>query len=195
MGAMHREIPRCRDRRRRRVLLRAGAAVLAGWHAAGRSQAVAANIDELKAAYLYRFVGYIDWPEAAFASPEAPLAFAVAGADAVHAELVRVLAGRNLMGRPLVARRVAPGDALEGVHVLYVGDAGLMRGPWLQRQRDRPILIVAYGPQGLDAGAAIAFAPVQDRLRFEASLRAFERAGLKVSSRLLALAQRVVGNP
>ena len=46
-----------------------------------------------------------------------------------------------------------------------------------------------------EAGSALNFVPVQDRLRFEASLRAVERAGLKVSSRLLALAQRVVSVP
>ena len=70
-----------------------------------------------------------------------------------------------------------------------------MLTPWLQRERDRPLLIVADGAQGLEAGALLAFVLVENRLRFEASLRAAERSGLKVSSRLLALAQRVTGAP
>jgi hypothetical protein len=58
------------------------------------------------------------------------------------------------------------------------------------------MLIVTDMPHGLDVGSALnSSCPVQDRLRFEASLRAAERAGLKISSRLLALAQRVVGAP
>jgi hypothetical protein len=63
----------------------------------------------------------------------------------------------------------------------------------VQRLRDRPVLIVSDSPQGLENGSALNFVLVDDRLRFEASLRATERAGLKVSSRLLALAQRIVG--
>ena len=85
--------------------------------------------------------------------------------------------------------------AFDGVHVLYVGEPGLMRTQWLQAARDRPMLIVTDMPQGLDVGSALNFVPVQDRLRFEASLRAVDRTGLKVSSRLLALAQRVVNAP
>jgi hypothetical protein len=106
-----------------------------------------------------------------------------------------VLAGRSAHGRALVARRLALGDALDDVHLIYVGDAALLRSAWLQRARDRPLLLVADGFAALDAGASIAFVLVDDRLRFDASLRAIDRAGLRVSSRLLALAQRVVGAP
>ena len=162
--------------------------------AAGASaQALSGGADEVKAAYLYRFTGYIEWPDAAFAGAEAPLVIGVSGADAVYAELTRVLVGRSVHGRAVVARRIAPGDPLDGVQVLYVGDVGLARSPWAQRLRDRPLLLVTDGPQGLDAGGALNFVLIEDRLRFEASMRAIERAGLKASSRLLALAQRVVG--
>jgi hypothetical protein len=157
------------------------------------AQALSGAADEVKAAYLYRFVGYIEWPDGAFTSAESPLVIGVAGSDPVHAELNRVLLGRSAHGRPLVVRKVVPGESLDGVHVLFVGDAGLARSPWLQRHRDRPLLIVTDAAQGLDAGAGLNFVLVDDRLRFEASMRAIERAGLKVSSRLLALAQRVVG--
>jgi hypothetical protein len=79
--------------------------------------------------------------------------------------------------------------------MLYVGDLGLARSPWVQSLRDRPLLLVTDGPGGLEVGGALSFVLVQDRLRFEASLPAIDRAGLKVSSRLLALAQRVVPAP
>lgn len=159
------------------------------------AQALSAPVDEVKAAYLYRFVGYIEWPEAAFATPSSPLVIGVAAADAVYAELNRVLDGRTAHGRAVVARRLATGDPAEGVQVLFVGDSALLRSAWLQRMRDRPVLLVSDAPQGLENGSALNFVLVDDRLRFEASLRATERAGLKVSSRLLALAQRVVGAP
>jgi hypothetical protein len=175
---------------RRGALLWAFALLLGS--AGAFAQALSAAADEVKAAYLYRFTGYIEWPDAAFASADAPFVIGVSGADAVLAELARVLAGRTTHGRPVVARRIAPGDSLDGVQVLYVGDVGLARSPWAQRLRDRPLLLVTDGPQGLEAGGALNFVLIEDRLRFEASMRAIERAGLKVSSRLLALAQRVV---
>lgn len=157
-----------------------------------RSQPTAHGAEEVKAAYLYKFVGFIEWPDSAFASAESPVVIGVAGTEAVYAELSRVLAGRTGHGRALVARRLVPGDPVDGVHVLFVGDAAIVRGPWMQRVRDRPLLIVTDTPQGLESGSALNFVLVDDRVRFEASSRAIERAGLKVSSRLLALAQRVV---
>jgi len=159
------------------------------------AQILSAPADQVKAAYLYRFVNYIDWPDTAFANPSSPLVIGVAGADAVYAELGRVLAGRTAHGRAVAPRRLAAGDSLEGVHVLFTGDAALLRGPWVQRARDRPVLLVSDVPQGLESGSVLNFVLVDQHLRFEASLNAAERAGLKVSSRLLALAQRVVGTP
>ena len=174
-----------------RLGLWAGLALL--MPAVAAAQPLSAAADEVKAAYLYKFIGYVEWPESALPAPGNPLVIGVVGADAVEAELVRVLAGHSAFGRPLIARTVAPGDPTEDLQVLFVGDAGLMRSAWLQRLRDRPILIVTDAPQGLDAGAALNFVLIRGHLRFEASLPAVERAGLKVSSRLLALARRVVG--
>jgi len=162
---------------------------------AAGAQGLSGGVEEVKAAYLYKFVSFIDWPESAFAGHADALVIGVAGAEAVHAELSRVLVGRSAHGRPLATRRVLPGDPIAGVQMLYVGDLGLARSPWVQSLRDRPVLLVTDGPGGLDAGGALSFVLVQDRLRFEASLPAIERAGLKVSSRLLALAQRVVPAP
>ena len=159
------------------------------------AQTLAGGAEEVKAAYLYKFVDYVEWPEAAFVGAGAPIVIGIVGADPVYAELVRVVAGRSSHGRPLAARRLEPGDSIDGVHLLHVGDAAILRSTWLQAARGRPILIVTDGPQGLEAGAALNFVAVQNHMRFEASLRAAERAGLKISSRLLALAQRVVGAP
>ena len=176
-----------------RLGLWAGLALL--MPAVAAAQPLSAAADEVKAAYLYKFIGYVEWPESALPAPGSPLVIGVVGADAVEAELSRVLVGRTALGRPLVARRVAPGNSTDDLQVLFVGDVDLARSAWLQRLRNRPILIVTDAPQGLDAGGALNFVLIKGHLRFEASLRAVDRAGLKISSRLLALARRVVGAP
>ncbi|WP_176067587.1 YfiR family protein [Piscinibacter koreensis] len=171
------------------------AAVLVAVPVIAWPQPIAAGADELKAAYLHKFARYVEWPDSAFAGADAPIVFGVVGAEAVYAELARLLQGPPQPGRAIVAKKLAPLDPLEGIHVLFVGGAALSAAPWQQRVQGRPILLVSDRAQALESGAALNFVLVQNRLRFEASIVAIEHSGLRVSSRLLALAQRVVGSP
>lgn len=157
-----------------------------------RAQSPAADIELVKAAYLYRFTGYVEWPPAAFASPTSPLVIGVAGNDTVAAELGRMMAGRTGMARPVQVRRLAPGDTLQGLHVLFVAGSGSTLGEWAHKADGLPVLVVGDSPDGLEQGVALNFVVADRRLRFEASRRAFDRAGLKASAHLLALATRVL---
>jgi hypothetical protein len=146
----------------------------------------------VKAAYLYRFLAHVDWPPAAFASPDEPLAIGVAGAPDVSEELQHVVAGRQVNGRAVNARRLADDEAMDGLHVLFIGRAVRQPRRLIERLRGRPVLIVMEGEASLDAGAMLSLVPVAGRIRFEASPMLAERAGLKLGARLLALAERVV---
>ncbi|AKJ27849.1 hypothetical protein AAW51_1158 [Caldimonas brevitalea] len=180
--------------RRRRVLHLAALTLIAG-AAAGRARAQEAALPvSVKAAYLYKFLSYVEWPPAAFEGADSPIVIGVHGADDVLAELRQVLAGRTAQGRPLVSRRVAQGDTLAGVHVLFLGQANPADvESWLAPWRERPILLVTDSGRGLGQGSMINFVLVGGRLRFEVSLPAAERSGLKLSSRMLQVAERVVG--
>lgn len=155
-----------------------------------------ASEDAVKAAYLFRFLGYVEWPPNALGAADTPLVIGVAGADTVFAELQRVLPGRNLQGRPLQVRRLGAPDApLEGVQVIFVGEAGSAAlASWAARVRERPVLLVSADPAGLRGGAMLNFVLVQGRVRFEAAPFQAERAGLKLSSKLLAVSERVLNN-
>jgi hypothetical protein len=141
----------------------------------------------VKAAYLLKFPAYVDWPAAAFDSPDAAQVIGVLGAEKVLAELEWLVVGRRVNGHPVLARRVLPGDSLDGVHVLHVGPG--MRVPPLL---GLPVLVVTDAPNGLLEQGVLNFVTVDRRVRFEASVAAAERAGLKLSARLLAVAERVV---
>jgi hypothetical protein len=152
--------------------------------AAGAAAQLAAPVSEasVKAAYLYKFTAFVEWPPSAFAGPTSPVIIGVSGADAVYAELAQVLAGRTVEGRPL--------------HVLYMGrPMTTERMGWLQALQGRPVLIVTDGPSALGFGSALNFLTVDGRVRFEASLAGAERSGLRLSARLLAVAERVVSVP
>jgi YfiR/HmsC-like len=146
----------------------------------------------VKAAYLYRFLAHVEWPPAAFASPDAPLEIGVVGADEVSDELQRVVAGRQVNGRAVKARRLADDESVERLHMVFIGRAVRHPARLVERLRGRPVLIVMEGASSLDAGAMLSLVPVGGRIRFEASPMLAERAGLKLGARLLALAERVV---
>ena len=179
----------------RRRWLALAAAFAAGLPAGARAAEVPLA-DSVKAAYLFKFVGYVDWPATAFAAPATPIVIGVSDADPVLAELQRMLPGRSVQGRPLVARKVAAGEVPPELHVLFAGRAAeLAAHDWLQHLRDKPVLLVTNDPDGLRLGGMINFLLVQGRLRFEASVPMADRSGLKLSSRLLAVAERVVTTP
>ena len=142
----------------------------------------------VKAAFLYKFLGYVDWPAAVLPAAESPLVVGVVGADAINAELRAIAVGRHVNGRPILTRRLTPGDPLEGVHAVFVGRG--VQPSVLERLRGRAILVVADG--GLEPGVMLNFVLVAGRVRFEAAPAAAERVGLKLGARLLSVAERVV---
>jgi len=147
----------------------------------------------VKAAFLYKFLTYVELPPATFAQPDSPIVIAVAGADDVYRELQQVVRERSVGGRPVIAKRLVEGDLPAGVHLLFIGNrSDPKRSALVQAARDRPLLLVTDSPNGLAAGSAINFVMVRDRVRFEVSLPAAEQATVKISSRILGVAERVV---
>jgi hypothetical protein len=160
------------------------------------AQPAAATADQVKAAYLHKFAGYVDWPAQAFADPAAPFVIGVVGAGNVREELTRLVAGRTVLGRAIEVRRLPAAGPEKDVQVVFIGsDVGAeATAELLAAYRGRPVLTVTNATRGLDAGAALNFVERDRRVRFEAAPAAAELGGLHLSSRLLAVADRVVGS-
>ena len=144
----------------------------------------------VKAAFLYKFVGYAEWPATAFASPEAPVVIAVTGNDEVAAELDRLVPGRSVNGRPVVVKRLREGESPRGSHVVFIGRGAANPGAIVRAAQQGGALVVTES--NLDLGGAINLIPVEDRIGFEVSLESAEKSGVKLSSRMLTVARRVV---
>ena len=158
---------------------------------AAAQQATEAGI---KAAFLYKFAGYIEWPANTFATPDAPLVIGVVGSEEVAAELERLVPGRSVNNHPVAVRRFREGEAPKGAHILFVGRGEPnLRAVVRAAQQNGGALIVTETEKGLEAGGAINFVLVDDRIGFEVSLEAAERSGHRISSRMLAVARRVTG--
>jgi hypothetical protein len=152
------------------------------------------SADAVKAAFLHRFASYVAWP--ADAIGEGAFVIAVAGGNDVALHLEELLPQMTLQGRPAEVRRVSRGTDLNGVHILFVGRDMLVRARDLRAAAmARPILVVTDGDDGLDDGAVVNFVESANRVRFEISLTAAERAGLRIDSALLSVAARVEPRP
>jgi hypothetical protein len=145
----------------------------------------------VKAAFLYRFTSFVDWPSTAFTEDE-PLVIAVVNDEPVAADLEQMVGGRSAQGRRVNVRRVAEPAGAAGSHLLYIGQ----RPP--QQLRDAiaavppgPVLLVTDSGQSHPPGSALNFQREEGRVRFTASPPAAEARGLRLGARLLQVAMAV----
>ncbi len=150
----------------------------------------AALARSVKAAFIYKFLGYTEFPASAFGDAASPVVIGVIGADAMAAELARIVAGRAINSRPIVVKQFVDGDNL-GVHLLFVGGTDCARAAGVLRQARAPTLVVTECGNGLPAGSIINFRIVEERVRFDVSLDAADKNNIKLSSRLLSVANHV----
>lgn len=147
---------------------------------------------EIKAAFLYQFGSYIDWPEGTFSHDEEPLVIGVLDGEDVATPLSGIVRHRMVKGRPVAMRRLEPGEDLTGVHILFIG-AGVRPGlvdAALDRVRGQPVLTVADSDHA--DKSIISFVIEHDRVRFDIFLDAANESGIRISSRLLGVARRVL---
>ena len=159
-------------------------------NAAGEANAATNEALEhrIKAAYLYKFLSYIEWPPDRFTRADSPFVVGVTGGDEIYRELVRITGGRTASGRAITVRQLRSGDSLAGMHVLYVagdelpGTATAVRGL---------LTITDNASSVAHAGSVINFRFIGGKVRFEVSLPAAERNDLRLSSRMLSVATTV----
>ncbi len=169
--------------------------VLAGLALTGSgvsAQAAGGLERSVKAAFLYKFLGYTEFPASTFADANAPVAIGVVGADELAAELARMVAGRTVQGRAIAVKAFREGETPGGVHLLFVGGADSAHVRNVLKSATRgPMLLVTEAPQGLQQGSVINFKIVDEHVRFDVSLEAADRNSVKLSSRLLTVANHV----
>lgn len=146
--------------------------------------------DAVKAAFLYRFAGYIEWPEEA--SRAGRFTIAVLGSSSVAAELEHLLPERLIKNLPARVRHIGKLSELDEAHILFVSaDYPQDIKSIATALAGKSILLVTDRADALDAGSAINFLLIDRRVRFEISVGAAERARLKVGAELLSVATRV----
>ncbi len=145
----------------------------------------------VKADFLYKFLGYVEFPAGPL-DPGAPYVVGVAGAEDVAAELARLATGRMVNNHAVVVRRMHDGDPAGGLHLLFIGaDERAAEASLVKAAQAAGALSVTESATGIESGSVINFVLVDERVRFEVSLAAADKARLKLSSRLLSVAYAV----
>lgn len=150
----------------------------------------AAEFDEyaVKAAYLYNFAKFVEWPPGAFASADAPLLICIVGVNP-FGDALAALVDKMVDSHPVEVRHIPVAMDLEPCHVVFLnGMEQLKYKALLAKLARQPILTVSDISDFAQAGGMIGLIEADQRIRFDINLNATRRANLKLSSQLLKLA-------
>jgi hypothetical protein len=174
---------------RLRVRAAAGVVLAASLACATGVAAQSSGEYDVKAAYLYNFAKFVEWPPEAFPSPDAPFAICVLGQDPFGRGLDDIVQGERIQGRPLVVRRLKGWDDAELCQILFVS-ASVEEDfeQLLQGNTFRRTLTVGDVPRFLAAGGHISFFLEGSSVRFAIHRANLSRTELQISSKLMRVA-------
>ena len=148
---------------------------------------------DLKAAFLFHFGQFVQWPDKTFADFHAPLTIGIYGADPFHGDLEHIVAHQNINGHPVTVRQAVALSNMKDCNVIFIS-AG-------EQKNAATILTVLKGAAVLtvtedmdhfsQSGLIINLFVEDDKVRFEINEKAAEAAGLKISPKLLSLARQL----
>lgn len=150
----------------------------------------------VKAAFLFKFTHFVEWPAASFPDAAAPYVVGILGKDPFGAVLEETLGNKRVNGRKFSIVRAESPEGLKGCHVLYVSASESGRkAEVLGALKGTGILVVGDSAGFARAGATLNFILEERRVRLEINPAASARAGLKVSSKLVQICRVVEDKP
>ncbi len=145
---------------------------------------------QVKAAFLYNFAKFVDWPGDALGNGNGPLVIGVIGDDPFGGALDQAINGKTVKGRTLVVRRLKWGQDLRSCHVLFISSSEQKRlREIIESLRGASVLTVGDMGQFNQHGGIINLILEANKVRFEINSRGADQARLRISSKLLSLAK------
>ena len=147
---------------------------------------------QVKAAYLFNFLKFVEWPGDPLANTQGQWVIGIVGDNPFGDQLTQVIAGKTVQGHELQIKRFQPGEDLRVCHVLFISASEKKRLPtMLAALSGSSVLTVADMDHFIESGGMIQFVMEEKRVRFGIDVGAASRARLKVSAKLLSLARTV----
>lgn len=160
-----------------------------------RAQSEAPNEYQVKAAFLFNFAKFVDWPAETYPNAQSPFAICVLGEDPFGAILDTTLAGKSLGTHPVAIHRIKDVNEIHRCQIVFVSSSSSSKYAELsQGVRGARILLVGESEGFATSCGAVEFIIEANHVRFAINPEAVQRAGLAVSSKLLMLARIVHDN-
>jgi hypothetical protein len=149
---------------------------------------------QIKAAFLFNFAKFVEWPAAAFSGATSPLVIGILGQNPFHDDLARTIRNKTIDEHPLLIKEFrAPAEATN-CHVLFVCTSEKRQLPEvLQALKGASVLTVGEMDRFTETGGMINFFLEGTKIRFQINKDAAASAGLKISAKLMSLASRPGG--
>jgi hypothetical protein len=186
-------IAHCAGRRAWRVVC----AAICGFALCGNGPAVSAADErpteyQVKAAFLFNFAKFVTWPADTFPDQNSPLVIAISGDDRFGEAIDDITRGERVGGHPIVVKRLGPADPLGRSQILFVSASERKRlDRILESLSNAPVLTVGESDDFARLGGVIQLTKDRYRVGFDINVEAAERARLRISSKLLSLANIV----
>jgi len=150
---------------------------------------------QLKAVFLYNFAKFVEWPQEAFSSPTAPFTIGVIGQNPFDKELERTVDNKTINGHPFAIKYLRTIPEANSCQILFISASERKRLPdILKAASPGNTLTVGETDRFLQAGGMIRFFMDENKVRFDINDEAAKNAGLRISSKLLGVARRVLND-
>jgi hypothetical protein len=147
---------------------------------------------QVKAAFVYNFLKFVDWPAEAFHGTQDPVVVGIVGEGDVADATERFLAAKQVGARPVVVRRLSWDQSLAGVQAIFIAEPDAKRlHHVLEAAAASSVLSIGEGEEFATRGGVIGLLIEGSKVRFDIDTGAAQAAGLHVSSKLLALTRVV----
>lgn len=151
---------------------------------------------QIKAAFLYNFAKFVEWPPQSFTDPGSPITIGVLGQNPFGGELEQVVKDRKINGRGVLVKTLETVEQAASVQIVFLATTEDARIPKLLAAiGDRAVLTVGESEAFASQGGAIRFVLDGDKVRFKINLTPADRAHLKIGGQLQQLAKQVERSP
>jgi len=147
----------------------------------------------IKAAFLFNFAKYVEWPPDTFKDANSPLTYCTIGDDPFQGVLDESLNAKSVGTRPLRVQHLSPPENFQGCQILFIGTNEKKRiTAVLETLKLSPVLVVGESNHFVQQGGTVGFLSEDNTIRFEVNLDVAQRARLNISATLLSVAKTVI---
>lgn len=151
--------------------------------------AQSAREQQVKAAFLFNFSQFVDWPPTSFSSAHDTLVIGMLGKDMFSVYLRQTVAGEKVNNHPLAAKHYTEIDDVEECHILYINLEERKLEQAIQKLKGKNVLTVGDAPDFLEQGGMIRFFTKDNKIQLQVNPVAVKAANLVISSRMMRLVE------